>query len=78
MTKAQLNPGKDRIARLYGQLPDWKFLAIEECGASLHDLEVALAWANDEDDVMGEARIPLVGKARQVYDILLADRDDEQ
>ena len=77
MTKSGPEIGKDRIARLYGQLPDWKFLAIEQSGASLHDLEIALAWANDEDDVMGEARIPLAGKARQVYDILLADEERE-
>ena len=63
------------ITKMCGQLPDWKILAIEKSGASLRDLEVALAWAADESDVMGEARLPLTGTALAVYEILTAGED---
>lgn len=67
----------ESIVTLCGQLPDWKILAIEKSGASLRDLEVALAWAADESDVMGDARLPLTGTALAVYEILMAGEEPE-
>lgn len=66
----------DAIMRLCGQLPDWKIIEIEKSGATLRDLEVALAWAADESDVMGKARIPLGGTAQRVYEILMTGEQD--
>ena len=63
------------ITQACGELPDWKILEIEKAGASLRDLGIALAWAADESDVMGDARIPLSGKAQKVYEILMADEE---
>lgn len=77
MTQMRTGLTGESIARTCGQMPDWKFAAIERSGATLTDLEVALAWANGEDDVMGDARIPLVGKAQQVYTILLSGEEGD-
>ena len=65
----------ESITRLCGELPDWKIVEIERSGASLKDLEIALAWAADESDVMGEARLPLQGTARRVYEILMTGEE---
>ena len=78
MSQNRSNTSLDAIVRMCGELPDWKIAAIERSGASLRDLEVALAWASDESDVMGEARLPLTGKALAVYEILMADEDEEE
>lgn len=67
----------DAITRACGRLPDWKIFEIEKSGASLRDLELALAWAADESDVMGEARLPLTGNALRVYEILMAGEEPE-
>lgn len=69
------NTSIDTITRMCGRLPDWKILAIEKSGASLRDLEVALAWAADESDVMGDARLPLTGTSLAVYEILMAGEE---
>jgi hypothetical protein len=62
----------DAIVRGCGPLPDWKIASIERTGGSWEDLEIALAFAAGEDDVMGEARLPLTGKAQSIYEILMA------
>lgn len=61
------------VRRLCGDVADWKIAAIVATGAGVDDIEVAIAWAAGEDDVMGEERRPLVGAAAAVYDILTAD-----
>lgn len=67
----------DDVRRLCGDIPDWKIAQIIAEGATIEDLEIALAWAAGESDVMGEELHPLSGAAALVYDILLADEDAE-
>jgi len=64
---------RDAIARACGELPDWKIVAIERSGGHFEDLEVALAYAAAESDVMGEERRPLNGPALEIYRVLMAD-----
>jgi hypothetical protein len=46
---------------------------------TVEELEVALAWAAGESDVMGKERHPLSGKTAELYDILMADEEwDEE
>lgn len=66
----------DAITRCCGELPAWQIAAIERTGGSYADLEVALAWASGESDVMGEERQPLTGDALRIYEILTADQDE--
>lgn len=64
----------DGIMRRCGRLPDWKTVCIERTGGTYDDLEVALAWA--EDDEMAEERNTLHGKALQIYQILTSDEQE--
>jgi hypothetical protein len=63
----------DEVIRLCGDLQDATVQAIVDSGATVPDLEIALAWAGGEDDVMGEERKPLEGIPAAVYDILTRD-----
>ena len=66
----------DEVRRFCGDILDWKVTAIVATSGTLADLETALAFANGEDDLMGEARRPLSGAAGQIYDLLIADETD--
>lgn len=67
--------GADDVRHLCGDIADWKVSAILAVGASLEEIETAVAWAAGEDDVMGEERRPLSGLSAAVYDVLDADEE---
>ncbi len=67
--------GRDDVAHMCGDIPDWKVAAILKSGASVEELELAMAWAYGESDVAGKERLPLKGRAAQLYEILLGDRE---
>lgn len=62
--------GHDDIVRLLGDVDEAKVAAVAATGASLEELEEAVAYTIGEDDVMGEARKPLTGRAATIYEIL--------
>ncbi len=66
---------RDDIIHLFGEVNDHRVVEILETDANLEDLEEAATWLADESDVMGEARIPLTGRAGQVHEILARDKD---
>lgn len=68
-------PGYEDVRHLLGDVADWKISAILATGASLDEINAAIAWDAGEDDVMGEERRPLSGGAAAVYDILIADEE---
>ncbi len=70
-------PDKLDIIRLFGDMNDLRVVQILETGANLEQLEEVAAWLGGEDDVMADARIPLVGPAALVYDILIRDQEPE-
>jgi len=61
------------IVRLLGDMNDHSIVEILETGANMEQLEEAAAWLAGENDVMGDARLPLEGTAARVYDILIRD-----
>ncbi len=63
------------ITGIVGTLDDDKVAAILGTGASVEDITEAFAWANAEDDVLGEVEKSLSGTVARVYDILTADDD---
>ncbi len=63
------------IIRLFGDVNDHRVTEILETSASIEELEEAYAWLSGESDVMGDARLPLTGRAGQVYDILERDKE---
>jgi hypothetical protein len=63
------------IVRLFGDLNDHVVVEILEAGANLEQLEEAAAWLEGENDLMGDARLPLEGPAARVYGILVRDRE---
>ena len=65
----------DDVMRLCGDVVDSKVQAIIATGGTISDLEVALAWAAGEGDVMEEEGKPLEGAAAAIYDILTRDEE---
>lgn len=72
----------DDVRRIAGDIDDVKLVAILELGATVAELEAAVAWEEGESDVLGEAREPLSGRVGEIYEILTAgevwedERDD--
>ncbi len=73
-------PAYDELVRLVGDLRPTQLAAIEKLQATIEEVEEAVAYAAGEDDIMGEARIPLMGRAAEVYEIITADEamDEER
>lgn len=64
-----------QILEVAGNIDDAKAAAIQASGATLEQLECAVAWASGESDVMGKERRPLSGIVGELYEILTADED---
>lgn len=61
------------IRELAGRVSDHTVVAILETGASIADLEVAVAYARGEGDYVDRLGHSLSGKAAQISDILAKD-----
>lgn len=68
--------GRADVVRLFGDIEDHKIVEILATGASFREMEEAAAWLVREDDVMGNLRRPLTGKAARVYEIV--GREEEE
>ncbi|MFT5181662.1 MAG: hypothetical protein ACI8S3_001547 [Alphaproteobacteria bacterium] len=66
-------PSYEELVRLVGELEPARLAEIELLHATINEIEEAVAFASGEDDVMGEARIPLIGRAAEVYEIITSD-----
>ena len=62
------------VVEVIGRIEDERIVAIVATGGTLEELEEAAMYAEQEDDVMGELRKPLVGVASEIYDILTRDQ----
>ncbi len=62
------------VIQIIGRIEDDRIVAIVATGGTLEELEEAVMYAEQEDDVMGELRKPLVGAASEIYDILTRDQ----
>lgn len=71
-------PSYDELVHLVGELVPTRLAEIERLQATIAEIEEAVAYATGEDDIMGEARIPLIGRAAEVYEILVADQAMEE
>ena len=63
----------EQITGVVGKIDDMRAAEIIATGATIEELEEAVAWATRESDVMGDLRLrgsPVVGK---VYDLLTAE-----
>jgi len=76
---ASISPSYEELVRLVGELEPVRLAQIEQLQATVAEIEEAVAFASGEDDVMGEARVPLIGRVAEVYEIITADKstDDE-
>ena len=66
----------DEVVRLVGDVKDSKIAEILASGCSYAELEEAVAWAQDETDVLGEAERPLSGMVSRLHEILTADEEE--
>jgi len=64
------------IRRLCGDIPDWKLVAIAALSPGVSDLELAVAWADNEDE--SRQQRPLSGVTAQIYDILTSDEEIDE
>jgi hypothetical protein len=72
---------REGVICICGAIPDWKVTKIIGTGASFTDVQTAATWPQGESDIMGEQGRVCSSRARQVYEILLAEDDiwnDEQ
>jgi hypothetical protein len=74
-TNAELTLDAQAVRRLCGDVLDATVAAIVESGASVADLELALAWRDGLSGARSETGQPLSGAAAQVYDLLIAEQD---
>jgi hypothetical protein len=72
-TKAKLEA--EDVRRLCGEIVDWKVRAIIESGASIADVELAMARLTGADDILRDQPQPLDGAAALVYDLLASGED---
>ncbi len=63
------------ILDVAGNIEDAKVAAIERSGATIEQLEEAVAWASGLSGVMSKERHPLSGVVADVYEILTADEE---
>jgi hypothetical protein len=70
----------DIVTLLCGDIGDDKAAAILGTGATVEELEEAIAFAAGQSDVMGDERRPLMGIVAELNDILTADEpfDEER
>lgn len=67
----------DQVVALVGDLEDAKVAEILSTGATLRDLEEAIAFAEAETDVMGEMERRLGEPATHIYRILMTRKETE-
>ncbi len=77
-SSASKPPSYDELVRLVGELEPVRLAEIEKLQATVEEIEEAVAFATGEDDIMGEARLPLIGRAAQVYEIITSDEAMEE
>lgn len=66
------------VRRLCGEVSDETVIEILAAGASLADLEAAVAWLQGRSETMGEEPHRLEGAAARIYDLLLAEELPEE
>jgi hypothetical protein len=66
---------REDIVHLFGEIDDLKVAEILATKASYEELEEALLWVADEDDVAGKLRKPLSGAVAQIYEIITRDEE---
>ncbi len=72
---SDVKPGltHEQVVGVAGRIDDVRVAEIIATGATIEELEEAVAWASGESDVMGDLRLrasPVVG---EVYEILTAE-----
>ena len=65
----------DQIHHTVGEVDELVAARIIATGATLAQLEEALAWARGESDVIGDLQRPSDAMVGAVYDILTAEED---
>ncbi|MGH6952878.1 MAG: hypothetical protein ACREGL_01750 [Alphaproteobacteria bacterium] len=69
---------REDVIHVAGELDDLKLGRILATGATMAELEQALAWSQGESDVMGDARQRLTGRVAELYEILAAEEEFEE
>ena len=65
---------RDQVIDVAGPLDDIKVAEIIATGATLEELEEAVAWANGDNAPDEELGHPLAGRVARIYEILTVDQ----
>jgi len=68
----------DVVAEIAGELDDVRIAEIIATGATLEELEQAIAWASGSNRPARDLDRPLSGRIAQLYDILTTDLGFEE
>lgn len=68
---------RNELHRLLGDIEDTKLSAILALSPTLEDIEVATARFSGAENKMPDGGWPLQGKAAQIFDILIAEFEDD-
>ena len=74
--KADFEVTGSDIRGICGDIVDWKVSAILALAPTRNEIELAVAWADHQDDTRQQRS--LEGKCAQIFDILAADEEVEE
>jgi hypothetical protein len=63
----------ETVRQLCGDISDETVIAILGAGATVAEVEAAVAWLRGQSETMGEEPHALEGAAAQVYDLLIEE-----
>ena len=73
--RTQVRLAAEDVRRLCGEILDWKVSAILASGASISDVELAMARLTGAEEMLHDRPEPLAGAAAVVYDLLAGGED---
>jgi len=68
----------DQVTEIVGDIDDVASATIIATGATLEELEEAVAWASGSSRPARELRRPLTGRVAELFEILTTEREFEE
>ena len=65
------------LRRIVGDIDDARAAVILSLDPTIEEIEEAIAWAEGRGDALANGHWPLNGKVAEIFEILVADEEDE-
>ncbi len=66
------------LRRITGDVDDVTAASILSLEPTIDDVEQAVAWAEGRSEALGNGPWPLTGKAGEIFEILIADAEEDR